>query len=192
MYHYLSHIIEKMSEVIKTPAGWIAGFGLFLADSFTGGKLIIYTVVIASVLDLACGIAVSLKRKKFVLSELMRQTVEKIAVYGTVLLALLCIDRLIASDTSIDIAISAGIVGVVITLAETVSFTASLLILFPNNLFLCLFRKMLTGELARKLGCSEEEVDSIISDLKRKKTKKNSNSDSEDSDEIADGTSLMI
>ena len=37
-----------------------------------------------------------------------------------------------------------------------------MLILFPNFLFLKLFRKALTGEIAAKLKISEEEVEAVL------------------------------
>ena len=173
------HIFEKMFEILKYPVSWIAGFFLFLVNSVAGGQLIIYIVVLASVIDLVCGIAVSVKRKKFTLSDLMRRTVEKVTVYGLALLIFLCIDRLVMEGLNFNIALSSGIVGVLITLAETWSFLASLLILYPNNAVLKLLQKKLTGEIASKLDIEENEVsaalDSMVKKSRIKKQPRNSN-----------------
>ena len=173
MQRIVHSVWDKFLDILHYPAGWFAGLGLFIADAVSGGKLIIYTVVIASIIDLVCGIAVSKKKKQFTLSELMRQTVEKLAVYGTVLLAFLCLDKVLAVETTLDITITSGLVGAIITMAEAWSFAASLLILFPKNAFLRIMQKALTGEIARKLGCETDEVDKILNTYRRKKPARN-------------------
>ena len=84
----------------------------------------------------------SKKKKQFTLSELMRNTVEKLTVYGMVLLAFLCLDKVLSVETTLEITITSGLVGAVITMAEVWSFAASLLILFPKNAFLRLMQKV--------------------------------------------------
>lgn len=169
----LAIIIEntwnKAVEILQYPAGWFAGLGLFIADAVSGGSLIIYLVVIATAIDLVCGIAVSIKRKNFAKSELMRQTVEKLVVYGAAMLVFLCIDKAIEAETDWEFALTSGVVGVVIAMTETWSFLASLLILFPKNPFLHMFQKALVGEIARKLQCEEDAVEEILKDARRSK-----------------------
>ena len=165
--HLTSHIWQKIAEILKYPEGWIAGLGLFIADAVSGGRLVIYLVVIATVIDLICGIAVSIKRKNFAKSELMRQTVEKLVVYGLAMLVFLCIDKAIEAETSWEFALTSGVVGVVIAMTETWSFLASLLILFPANPFLRMFQKALVGEIARKLQCEEDAVETILKEARR-------------------------
>ena len=169
MQRILQSVWLKQMDIVQSPGGWFAGLGLFVVDALTGGKLVIYTVVIASVIDLACGIAVSQKKKQFTLSELMRNTVEKLAVYGAVLLAFLCLDKVLAAETSLEISITSGLVGAVITMSEAWSLSASPLILFPKNSFLRLMQKALTGEIAKKLGCEPEEVEAILKTYRDKK-----------------------
>lgn len=168
----IQHVAEKLLDILHYPVSWLAGLALFAVNSLAGGRLIIYMVVIASVVDLICGIAVSLKQKKFTLSDLMRRTVEKVTVYGFALLIFLCIDHLIHEGLNLGIALTSGIVGVLITLAETWSFAASLLILYPNNAVLKLLQKRLTGEIANKLGVEESEVAAILDSMVKKKNSK--------------------
>lgn len=165
----VSHLWNKMAEMIQYPAGWFAGLGLFIADAVSGGRLIIYPVVIATLIDLFCGISVAVKRKNFAKSELMRLTVEKLVIYGAAMLVFLCIDKAIEAETSWEFALTSGVVGVVIAMTETWSFLASLLILFPTNPFLRMFQKALVGEIARKLQCDEEEVAMILKESVRKR-----------------------
>ena len=175
MQHLLSFLTrfgEKIIELLHYPIVWISGFFLFVLDAVSGGKLIIYIVIIASVIDLICGIAVAIKRKSFARSDLMRQTVEKLLVYGLVLLVFLCIDHVIERETGFSTDLTSGLVGVVMTLTETWSFLASLLILYPDNPFLKFLQKYLIGELARKLGCNEDEVAAILAASREKQPRK--------------------
>ena len=132
-------------------------------------------VVISATIDLVCGIAVANKKKEFTLSELMRQTVEKLIIYGLALLVFLCVDVVIEQETGFQTDLTSGLIGVMITLIEMWSFMASLLILFPNNAILKLLQKKLTGEIARKLGCEENEVSAILNASRKKKAVKRDN-----------------
>ena len=175
MITILSHLWQKVVEMLHYPAGWFMGLFLFVADAVTGGGLIIYLVVIATAIDLVCGIAVAIKRKNFAKSELMRLTVEKLVVYGAAMLVFLCIDKAIETETTFEFALTSGVVGVVIAMTETWSFLASLLILFPKNPFLRLFQKALIGEIARKLQCEEEAVEAILKDARKTKQPRGKN-----------------
>lgn len=165
---FLTRLGEKFGEIVHYPIAWISGLGLFVLDAVTGGKLVIYIVLIASVIDLICGIAVALKRKSFARSDLMRQTIEKLLVYGLVLIVFLCIDHVIERETGFTTDLTSGLIGVVMTLTETWSFLASLLIIYPDNPFLKFLQKALTGELARKLNCEESEVAAILKASRKK------------------------
>lgn len=175
MITILSHLWQKVAEMLQTPAGWLVGLFLFVADAVTGGGLIVYLVVIATAVDLVCGIAVAIKRKNFARSELMRLTVEKFLVYGAVMLVFLCVDKAIEEETTLEFALTSGLVGVVIAMTETWSFLASLLILFPKNPFLRLFQKALIGEIARKLQCEDDAVEAILKDARKTKQPRGKN-----------------
>lgn len=175
MHNILSYLIKpfvKIGALVQFPAAWLAGLGLFIADAFTRGKLTIYLVVVACIVDLICGIAVAIHRGKFTRSELMRLTVEKLLVYGCVMLVFLCIDGAIAEETGFELSLTSTLVGVVITLTEAWSFLASLLILFPKNALLRMMQKALTAEIAGKLGVEKDEVDAILADSRKRTSKK--------------------
>lgn len=175
MLSFVEHVGEKIGEALQYPLTWISGLLLFIGEALAGGKMICYVVIIASVIDLICGIATARRKGKFTQSELLRQTVEKMVVYGLALVVFLCIDGLIENETNIQLDITAGIVGVIITLTETWSFLASLLILFPENPFLKFMQKALTGEIARKLGCEDAEVTEILNASRKKRAVKRDN-----------------
>lgn len=161
----LDRCFLKLGEVLTNIWGWILAVGLFIADIFAGHGFIVNLVVAVTLMDAIWGITVSLKQKRFALSELMRQTIGKIAVYGCALFGVAGVDFYLNSQTGLEMTITTAIVGVVIVLTELWSSTAAMLILFPEFPVLHLMEKALTGEIARKLQIPEDEVADV---LKRK------------------------
>ena len=168
----INHIGEKLIDIARYPISWLAGFFLFLTNAISGGTVIIYIIILASIIDLCCGIAVSRRRGTFTKSDLIRQTVEKVTVYGLAMLIFLSIDQVVASKTNFTLALSSGIVGVIITLAETWSALAALTIIYPDNVVLKFLEKALRSEIASKLGVEESEVSSILDSMVKKKHSK--------------------
>lgn len=163
----LSHTVAKIGDVFSHLWAWVIGLGLFTFEAVTGQKLIINTVIILTVLDAVWGIAVAVKRKEFTLSELMRQTVYKFLVYGTVLLAFILMDRAISDTTTIELSVTSGIAASLICVCELWSSSASMLILFPRMPFLRALRKAMKGEMANKLDCEPDEVEKILSGARK-------------------------
>ena len=152
-YIRFEHTGEKLLSILHTVQGWIVAGVLFVLDFIAGHELAVGLVVAVTLMDAIWGITVSIKRKKFALSELARLTVGKLAVYGCAMLAFIGLDKIVGMT------LTASIIGAAITLVELWSASASMLILFPNFLFLKLLRKALTGEIASKLGIEPEEVE---------------------------------
>ena len=148
----------KLLGILQTVQGWVVAGVLFLLDFIAGHELAVGLVVAVTLMDAAWGIAVSIHRRKFALSELARLTIGKLAVYGCAMLVFIGLDRLIGMT------LTASVVGAAITLVELWSASASMLILFPNFLFLKLLRKALTGEIASKLGVEPEDVEKVLAD----------------------------
>lgn len=158
---YLEHIWMKLLSILSTAWGWAVGLVLLLIDFIAGHEMAVWLVVFVTLMDAVWGIAVSIKRKKFAISELARMTVGKLAVYGCAMLAFIGLDRLIGMT------LTASVIGAVITLVELWSASASMLILFPNFLFLKLLKKALTGEIADKLGIDPSQVEEVLADSRR-------------------------
>lgn len=155
-YIRLEHTGDRLLSILHTVQGWIVAGVLFLLDFIAGHELAVGLVVFVTLMDAVWGITVSIKRKKFALSELARLTVGKLAVYGCAMLAFIGLDKMIGMT------LTASVIGAAITLVELWSASASMLILFPNFLFLKLLRKALTGEIASKLGVEPEEVEKVL------------------------------
>ena len=165
-YIRFEHTGEKLLSILHTVQGWIVAVVLFVLDFIAGHELAVGLVVSVTLMDAIWGITVSIKRKKFALSELARLTVGKLAVYGCAMLAFIGLDKMVGMT------LTASIIGAAITLVELWSASASMLILFPNFLFLKLLRKALTGEIASKLGIEPEEVEAVLASAEQKPTEK--------------------
>lgn len=156
------HVWQKCGELLQYPISWLTAIVLFVVDVFAGHYFLVMMVLLVTIMDAGWGIAVSVKRGKFTLSELMRLTIVKIAVYGCALWMFLALDTFVANETGLTLDITSGVIGVLIVLTEGWSSAASALILYPNTPFLKMMQKALTGEIARKLGITEDEVTNMM------------------------------
>lgn len=165
-FGYILHVGERFSAILHTVQGWIAALVLLIADYIAGHEFAVGLVVAITIMDAVWGIAVSIKRGKFALSELARLTVAKFAVYGCAMLTFIGIDRIIDAD------ITTTAIATVITLVEFWSSCGSMLILYPNLPALRLLKKALIGEIASKLHIPEEEVEKVLEEFDKSKRKK--------------------
>ena len=166
IFGYITHVGERISAILHTVQGWIAALVLLIADYIAGHEFAVGLVVAITIMDAVWGIAVSIKRGKFALSELARLTVAKFAVYGCAMLTFIGIDRIIDAD------ITTAAIATVITLVEFWSTCGSMLILYPNLPALRLLKKALIGEIASKLHIPEEEVEKVLAEFDKSKRKK--------------------
>lgn len=154
--------LTKLSAILQTVQGWVLSAGIFLAEYFFADHAtVVKAVLIAILLDAIWGISASIKQGKFALSELMRQTVAKIAIYGSALAALIQVDK-VASTT-----LCTTVVSIPILVCEIWSMSGSMLIVKPDMPFLRLFKHVLKGEIANKLGVEPEEVEDILNGKKK-------------------------
>lgn len=169
MIQILTKTATKLSAILQTVQGWVIAAGIFLAEYFfaTHGT-VVWLVIAATLLDAVWGIAVSVSHGQFTLSELMRLTVSKIAVYGCALAVFIGLDKVTGTELSTDI------VGGAIILCEAWSMLGSMLIIYPHIPILQLLRKALTGEIANKLRISPEDVEEVFNTDANKDTSGNS------------------
>ena len=162
----LNHMWNKLQDILQTVQGWGIWLFLSLVGYFEGHKFIVFLVVAVTMLDAAWGIAVSLKRGKFTLSELARLTIDKVAVYGCAMFVFVGLDKFTGGT------LTASVVGAAIVLIEFWSMSASMLIINPQMPFLRILKKVLTGEIASKLNIAVEDVEDILNEIEEKKEKK--------------------
>lgn len=152
----LTHTMNKLCGCLQTVQGWLIGLGVACVDYFAGHAFVVFLVLAVTLMDAGWGIAVSVRQGIFTLSELMRLTIDKIAVYGCALFVFVGLDKF--AETTV----TASIVGAAIVLVEFWSSCGSMLILYPHIPLLRLLRKALTGEIAAKLHVKPEEVEAIL------------------------------
>lgn len=164
MIEIVTKTFTKFGAILQTLQGWIITAGIFLAEYFFADHaIVVKAVLIAILLDAVWGITASIKQGKFALSELMRQTVAKIAIYGSALAALIQVDK-VASTT-----LCTTVVSIPILVCEIWSMAGSMLIVKPDMPFLRLFKHVLKGEIANKLGVTPEEVEEVLNPRKDEK-----------------------
>ena len=157
MVEIITKTLHKLGAILQTVQGWVLSAGIFLAEYFFADHATVVCLVLAAtLLDAVWGIAVSISHGQFTLSELMRLTVAKIAVYGCALAVFIGLDKVTGTELSTDI------VGGAIILCEGWSMCASMLIIFPHIAILQLLKKALTGEIVTKLRISPEEVEEAL------------------------------
>ena len=155
--------------ILSSIYGWITGILLIILNAIVDQKIAITFVVVMVTLDLFWGIAAALKMHRFATSELMRDTLGKLAVYGTAILTFCFIDKMLGDSVTLTTAVICSI----INLVELWSSMGNALIVFPNIPFLRLIRGALVGEIANKLHVSEDQVKEAfnITDKKKKDEK---------------------
>jgi len=176
------NVIHKLMDILSTVQGWAAYALLFFTNFIAGYEFAITMTVVAIILDGIWGIAAALKQSKFTLSELARNTLTKMSVYGTAIIVFIAIDKLSHINGGLTISLICG----VIILVEFWSMSASMLICFPSMPFLRLMRKALVGEIARKLGVSPGKVSEVLEEMLKEKKQKEKKKNPKD-DEIECG-----
>ena len=155
----LEHFLNKLTVVLSTVWGWLLAIFLVIANFLAGYETMVGFTVAAVLMDAAWGIASSLKQKRFTKSELARDSFSKLAVYGSVIVLFILIDKLIGASNGL----TTSAICICIILVELWSTSASMLICF-----LKLLKKALVGEIASKLNVKTEDVENALQALKRK------------------------
>ncbi|MBQ2224463.1 MAG: phage holin family protein [Prevotella sp.] len=132
-----------MQAILSTFSGWVSLLGVFWANFFAGYQSAIEAVVIVVTLDLAWAIASAIKRGTFAYSYLGKESVNKLSVYGSVIVGFVVLDKLVGMA----LPVTTIVVCLLISLVELWSMAGSMLIVFPNMPFLRLLRPILRGEM---------------------------------------------
>lgn len=152
----------KMDDILGCVLGWVTTGICCIINYFAGEKTVFIAVFSCVILDAIAGIWSAIMQKKYACSELLRNTCSKLFAYVGSLIVVILIGRLIGFDNML----ATSIVASVICACELWSMSASFLIINPNLIFFQLVRVKLVGEIARKLGVSEEEVKEAFDDNK--------------------------
>lgn len=149
----VKRMLDKIEIMFSSIWGWIIALCASFVNFLGGEKYAFAAVGVAILIDLIWGIIVALKRGKFLKSYLMRATFPKVAGYGSGLLTILMIERIFQFDWFIATKVACGIA----VACEFISFSANILIIFPNFPFFRIFSKFLQGEIGSKLKIQDTE-----------------------------------
>lgn len=158
----LTNIFAKIGAMLNTTTGWLLSLGMSLITFVGEEREAFYAVLAAIILDMFWGICVAVKRNRFVLSFLLRETGVKLLIYGSILLVMLNIERSIDDDWGLFTRAACALAAA----CELWSSCASMLIMKPDLIFIRLLKKYLKGEIASKLNCDKDELDKILNDGK--------------------------
>lgn len=158
--------VDKLWTILHTLFGWAVGAVIFalnlLLDYINGHESSIYIVTFVVVMDCIWGISRALKDDLYTTSALMRDSLAKLAVYGTLILAFIGFDRIGGMGAGFSVTIICSL----IILVEMWSIAGNMLIVYPNFPVLCLLRKYLVGEIANKLNVEPDQVEEALSKRK--------------------------
>lgn len=147
MIPIFAKILYHLQQILTTTYGWIVAILIWISHFFAPAFYPFAVVGVLILIDLGWGITVALKNKKFFLSEALRDTCIKTAIYASCLVSVYIIERIFYSGVAAT-SLAAALAGT----CEVFSFSASILIIKPNFPFIKLFRNQLRGEMEKKLG----------------------------------------
>lgn len=168
MYNILIKTIGKIGDILSTLYGWVAAAVIFLinllCEYVSGFESIIYIVVFATMVDAFWGVARAVHLKEQTTSAMMRGTAAKLAVYGSLILVFVGLDRVIHSEDGITTIAASSI----IILVEAWSILANAVICFPDMPFANLLKRFIAGEIAAKLGCDSSDIEEELGKINNK------------------------
>lgn len=163
-------ILEHIKILFRSIWGLIIVFFVSLWNFIQPEKYAFSIVFCTVMLDLFWGIIVAKFIKKvYTTSEALRETLKKGSIYGTSLLTILAIERILHDQWFIGFKIACAIAAS----CELISVFALMLIVKPDMPFLKLFTSFLKGEISKKLNVNANEI--FIEEKKQKKDKDNNN-----------------
>lgn len=164
----MTKFLLKIEDIFSHASGVIAWCVCTIGGFLAGYEAMFGLLFFCVLVDAFWGIFNAIKAGKFVLSDLMRDTIGKILSYCSVFLVIIWIEKILHIESGICSAIIVG----VIALTEVWSICGHILIRFPNLLFFRLLKPALVGEIARKLHIEEKDVEQILNEKDSKNGKK--------------------
>lgn len=147
-------MLHKLSDMLSHVWGWVLLICSSIFNVIAGYKAALVLVGFVILGDLFFGIAAARKQGKYTQSGLIRATINKCGAYYFVLLVAVMIEQVVTWDWFL----VTNTFATVIAITELWSIAGNILIINPNAPFFRIMRSALIGEIARKIGRSEDEV----------------------------------
>lgn len=158
-------ILQKIYEAFSV--GWKAiSTGLIFCATFLGDRLpLLWYITIAVVVDALWGVSTSVKAKRFIFSKLLAKSAIKIAAYISIYALVALVEK---GFTDGEFMFSSSIIAAVLISSELWSILGHIGVRYPDFMVIKILRKYLKGEMAKKLGIQEDELDEILYNNKTK------------------------
>jgi hypothetical protein len=156
----------KILAAFSSVGGWLISLTIFISTYFGEARTNMGYIILAAIcFDLGWGIASSMKRKQFVLSQCITKSAMKIAIYLSIF-TMICLSE---KGLNEDWYISSRVGCAILCAAELWSVCGHILILSPNTPVVRLLSKYLQGEISRKLGIEESKIEEIMNNKEEAK-----------------------
>lgn len=151
----LNDIWSSCTGVVSFLSMWLMAL---LATVFGFYKEVIIITFFCIFIDLIWGVAKSVKMGGYATSYLLKNTIIKIGAYFSVMMLLISAEHLLHIDSQV-FTITFTIV---ILVTELISILGNIAIVKPSLIFVKILRRLVTGEVARKLNITDEEAKKLL------------------------------
>ena len=157
------NILNSIFRPFDTIGGLVAFLVSYVLTFFSGIEEFLSAIVFAVIVDAILGVVVSVRKsKKYFRSGRLRDSATKLLIYVILLGLTLMIDKV----TCLDSYLAIRAMSVLILLAETYSVIVSFVILCPKSIAGKILKNYMIGEIASKLGKTEDEVKVMLDENK--------------------------
>ena len=165
MADVVTNIPQKIYEVLSNAWGLVIS-SLVFCGTFLGDRLpLLWYITAAITLDAIWGVSTAIKNHKFVFSKLLTKSAVKIAAYVSIYALVALIEKGFIHN---EFLISSSILAAILITSELWSILGHIAIAYPDWMVVGILKKYLKGEMSKKLGISEEELDKIMEERKTK------------------------
>lgn len=153
----MNSILSRTNDIFSTAYGWLYAAALFVLN-FVADHQQVRIVLVVVFLDAFWGTIAAIKQKRFTLSNLARDSIKKLSIYGTALWAFMELD----ATNPMNFEITSIVICTWISIIEIWSMAGAMSIVFPKDRFLKSLRPILAGEIAKKLNTTPDKVEQIL------------------------------
>lgn len=151
LWDKLGDILSSLEGVVYLLFIWISALTAMIFGLYNE---VIITTFFCIFVDLVWGVARSIKVGNYATSFLLKNTILKIGAYFSIMFVLIGIEHLLCIESGVFV-ISFT---VIIAATELISILGNIAIVKPSLICVKLVRRMVIGEVARKLKISDKEA----------------------------------
>ena len=148
-------IYEVLSSIWGKILATITFCGMFLGDRLP----LFWYITFAIIVDAVWGVATSLRFRKFIFSKLITKSAIKIFAYVSIYALVALVEKGFSGG---DFIFTSSIIAAILISSELWSILGHIGVAYPDFMVIKILRKYLKGEMAKKLGIPEDELDEIL------------------------------